>query len=154
MQLFKEVRTFRHQLILGLAISDLLMALNFMSSCAVNLSGHMIGDPAQKKFCSFNGFMAQFFVVQSEPPTLSRPTGTNLLLADYWVLTIAVCTFFILANYKYISIWIQEHRIIVWSLPWCLSATWAALGLALSGYKDIGACTCYCLATHSESREA
>jgi hypothetical protein len=41
------------------------MALNFLSSCAVNLSGHSIGAPAQKTFCSFNGFMTQFFVVQS-----------------------------------------------------------------------------------------
>ncbi|KAF2679966.1 hypothetical protein K458DRAFT_393235 [Lentithecium fluviatile CBS 122367] len=121
--LFKEVRTFRHQLILGLAISDLLMAANFLSSCAVNLSGHSIGAPGQKRFCSFNGFMTQFFVVQT----------------DYWVLTIAFCTFFILANFKHISSWIQEHRLILWCLPWGLSALWAGIGLGLDGYSDIGA---------------
>ncbi|KAL1607674.1 hypothetical protein SLS60_002609 [Paraconiothyrium brasiliense] len=56
--LFKEVRTFRHQLILGLAISDFFMAFNFLSS--------------------FNGFMTQFFVVQT----------------DYWVMTIAIWCWF------------------------------------------------------------
>lgn len=63
-QLFKEVRSFRHQLILGLAISDFFMAVNFLSSCAANLSGYDIGE--HQAFCSFNGFMTQFFVVQSE----------------------------------------------------------------------------------------
>ncbi|KAF2266999.1 hypothetical protein CC78DRAFT_566428 [Lojkania enalia] len=117
------VRTFRHQLILGLAISDFWMAVNFLSSCVVNLSGHPIGDPRQKQFCSFNGFMTQLFVIQT----------------DYWVLLIAFSTFFILANYKRLSTWIQEHRIILWTMPWGFSALWAALGLGLDGYGDIGA---------------
>jgi len=65
-QLFKQVRTFRHQLILGLAISDFWMAVNFLSSCAMNLSGNILSEPPQKKFCSFNGFMTQLFVVQSK----------------------------------------------------------------------------------------
>ncbi|KAF2463377.1 uncharacterized protein BDR25DRAFT_298177 [Lindgomyces ingoldianus] len=121
--LFKQVRTFRHQLILGLAISDFLMAVNFLSSCAVNLSGHILSDPRQKTFCSFNGFMTQFFVVQT----------------DYWVLVIAVSTFLILANYKLQSTWIQEHRIVLWCLPWGFSALWATLGLVIGGYGDIGA---------------
>ncbi|KAH7114210.1 G protein-coupled glucose receptor regulating Gpa2-domain-containing protein [Dendryphion nanum] len=121
--LFKQVRTFRHQLILGLAISDFWMAVNFLSSCAVNLSGNLLSQPPQKKFCSFNGFMTQLFVVQT----------------DYWVLLIAVCTFLILGNYKHMSTWIQDHRLILWTLPWGLSALWAALGLALAGYGDIGA---------------
>ena len=64
-------------------------------------------------------------------------TGTT---ADYWVLVIAVCTFLILANYKHMSTWVQEHKIILWSLPWGLSALWAVLGLVLAGYNDIGAC--------------
>jgi G protein-coupled glucose receptor regulating Gpa2 len=65
-QLFKQVRTYRHQLILGLAISDFWMAVNFLSSCAANLTGNLIGEPSQKAFCSFNGFMTQLFVVQSQ----------------------------------------------------------------------------------------
>ncbi|KAF2189825.1 hypothetical protein K469DRAFT_562731 [Zopfia rhizophila CBS 207.26] len=121
--LFKQVRTFRHQLILGLAISDFLMAVNFLSSCAVNLSGHLLSEPPQKKFCSFNGFMTQFFVVST----------------DYWVLVIAICTFLILANYKHQSTWIQEHKIFLWCFPWGLSVLWAGLGLGLAGYGDIGA---------------
>ncbi|KAL4929167.1 uncharacterized protein BDV17DRAFT_290821 [Aspergillus undulatus] len=35
--------------------------------------------------------------------------------------------------------WIQEHRIVLWCVPWVLSALWATLGLVLMGYGDIGA---------------
>lgn len=111
--LFKSVGTFRHQLILGLAISDLWMAVNFMSSTAVNLSGYLLSGKPQKPFCSFNGFMTQLFVVQT----------------DYWVLMIAICTFLILANYKHQSSWIQEHRIVLWCLPWGFSTLRVALGI-------------------------
>ncbi|OCK80626.1 hypothetical protein K432DRAFT_281173, partial [Lepidopterella palustris CBS 459.81] len=131
--LFKAVRTFRHQLILGLAISDFWMAINFMSSTAVNLSGHIISGKAEKPFCSFNGFMTQLFVVQT----------------DYWVFTIALCTFLILANYKHQASWIQEHRIILWCLPWGLSTAWAAMGLGITGYGDIGA---WCWFTSDRTR--
>ena len=118
------------------------MAVNFLSSCAVNLSGHSIGAPAQKRFCSYNGFMTQFFVVQSTSrSSMALFPYTNSAIADYWVLLIACCTFFILANYKRISSWIQEHRLILWFLPWGVSALWAGLGLGLDGYSDIGACT-------------
>jgi hypothetical protein len=51
----------------GLAISDLLMAINFLSSSAKNLAGPHIGILLEKTFCSFNGFMIQVFVVQSMP---------------------------------------------------------------------------------------
>ncbi|KAF2813316.1 uncharacterized protein BDZ99DRAFT_382497 [Mytilinidion resinicola] len=131
--LFRSVRTFRHQLILGLAISDFLMAVNFMSSSAVNISGHIISEKPQEKFCDFNGFMTQVFVVQT----------------DYWVLLIAVCTFFIVANYKRQSQWVQEHRIILWCLPWGFSILWAALGMGLIGYGDIGA---WCWFTSDKTR--
>jgi hypothetical protein len=40
------------------------MAVNFLSSCAANLSGYSIGK--HQAFCSFNGFMTQSFVVQSK----------------------------------------------------------------------------------------
>jgi hypothetical protein len=43
------------------------MAINFMSSAAVNLTpGHNIGYASEKAFCTFNGFMIQVFVVQSK----------------------------------------------------------------------------------------
>jgi hypothetical protein len=29
---------------------------------------------------------------------------------------------------------------VVWCVPWFLSACWAAIGLAVVGYGDIGAC--------------
>ena len=61
-------------------------------------------------------------------------------IADYWILTIAVCTYLILADHKHQSSWIQDHRIITWTLPWLLSILWAAIGLAVVGYGDIGAC--------------
>lgn len=63
------------------------------------------------------------------------------IIADYWVLLIAVSTYLILANHKHMSAWIQDHRLILWMLPWGLSALWAALGLIIAGYGDIGACT-------------
>jgi hypothetical protein len=53
----------------GLALSDFWMAMNFLSSAAVNLTpGHNIGSENEKAFCSFNGFMIQVFVVQSKCP--------------------------------------------------------------------------------------
>ena len=63
----------------------------------------------------------------------------DISIADYWVLTIAVCTFIILDGHQAKSGWIQDHRIVVWIFPWLLSLLWAALGLALVGYVDIGA---------------
>jgi hypothetical protein len=61
-------------------------------------------------------------------------------IADYWVLTIAGCTYLILADHKYQSTWIQDHKYIIWLLPWVLSILWAVLGLVIVGYGDIGAC--------------
>lgn len=62
------------------------------------------------------------------------------LAADYWVLSIAACTFIMLNDKKAISQWIQTHRVVVWAIPWVLSLLWATLGLCLAGYGDIGAC--------------
>jgi hypothetical protein len=42
------------------------MAMNYLLATARNLSGHNIGAPEEKKFCSFNGFMVEAFVNQSE----------------------------------------------------------------------------------------
>lgn len=109
----------------GLAISDFWMAMNFMSSTAVNLTSltHRLSDKHLKGFCSFNGYMTQLFVVQT----------------DYWVLLIAICTFLILADYKHQSSFIQDHRKVLWLLPWLLSILWASIGLGVVGYGDIGA---------------
>lgn len=108
----------------GLAISDCAMAVNFLASSAMNISGRRIGDPENARFCSFNGFATQVFVVQT----------------DYWVLTIALSTHFILAGYKKISDWLQDKRWLLAALPWVLSVIWASIGLGVAGYGDIGAC--------------
>ena len=100
------------------------MALNFLSSSAMDVGGRYIGDPEQTRFCSFNGWMTQVFVIQT----------------DYWVLTIAICTYFILADYKIASSWVQDHRWLLFGLPWLLSTLWASIGLGVAGYGNIGAC--------------
>jgi hypothetical protein len=49
------------------------MAMDYLLAAARNLSGHNIGTPEEKKFCSFNGFMVEAFVNQSEISVLSSP---------------------------------------------------------------------------------
>ncbi|KAH6891516.1 hypothetical protein B0T10DRAFT_402115 [Thelonectria olida] len=120
---FKTLRSFRHQLILGLAISDFLMAVNFLSSTAMNVSGRYIGAPEQQAFCTFNGFVTQLFVIQT----------------DYWVLIIAACTYFILAGHSRLSSWAEVHPRALFCLPWALTLLWAGIGLKVAGYGDIGA---------------
>ncbi|KAM7214705.1 hypothetical protein V8F06_009870 [Rhypophila decipiens] len=120
---FPALRSFRHQLILGLALSDCIMALNFSVSSSLNLGGKWIGAPEQASFCTFNGFMTQVFVIQT----------------DYWVFIIAIYTYFVLTDQKRCSNWIQAHPFVPWVLPWVLSALWAAVGLGVTGYGDIGA---------------
>ncbi|KAM7195806.1 hypothetical protein V8F33_006455 [Rhypophila sp. PSN 637] len=120
---FPVLRSFRHQLILGLALSDCIMALNFLVSSSLNVSEKWIGAPEQASFCTFNGFMTQVFVIQT----------------DYWVFIIAIYTYFVLTDQKRCSNWIQAHPFVPWVLPWVLSAVWAAVGLGVTGYGDIGA---------------
>jgi hypothetical protein len=100
------------------------MALNFLTSSSMNISGKFIGAPEQKGFCSFNGFMTQVFVIQT----------------DYWILTIAFCTYFILADHKRASGWVQDHLLTLASLPWIFSVLWSVIGLGVTGYGNIGAC--------------
>lgn len=121
----------------GLAISDFWMAVNFMGSAATQLAGHALEGAS----CSINGFSAQWFVIQSMSFFESQHRDmTNHEIADYWVLVIAVCTFFMLADFTTQSEWIQSHRWFIWALPCGLSALWAAVGLGVAGYGNIGAC--------------
>jgi hypothetical protein len=99
-----------------------MMAVNFMTSTSLNVSGRLIGAPDMKDFCLYNGFMTQFFVVQT----------------DYWVLTIAICTFFLVGDHERSSKWVQSHRLIVFTIPPLVSAIWAAIGLGLKAYDNIG----------------
>ena|ERR1700753_3999696 len=100
------------------------MALNFLSSTAADLSGHSIGSKQMRSFCLFNGFMTQFFVIQT----------------DYWILTIAICTYFTVGGYQKASKWVQSHRIIVFAMPPGVSIIWALIGLGLKAYDNIGGC--------------
>jgi len=87
--------------------------------------------------------MIQIFVVQSKLCPLPLHylfRAADSSVADYWVFVIAVCTYFILADHKVLSNWIQDHKYIIWLLPWLFSVLWAILGLTLVGYGDIGAC--------------
>lgn len=68
--------------------------------------------------------MTQLFVVQT----------------DYWVLLIAICTYLLLADKKHASTWLEDHRLVIWIVPWSLATITAALGLGLIGYGNIGAC--------------
>jgi hypothetical protein len=126
------------------------MAVNFLSSTAINLSGSNIGSSRKKGFCDVNGFFTQLFIVQSRYLHCSKlAIDINNSTADYWVLIIAVSTFLILSDYKHLSCWIQDHRIVMWAFPWFLPALWAAIGLAVVGYGDIGACKSSQISLHS-----
>ncbi|OOF93638.1 hypothetical protein ASPCADRAFT_7855 [Aspergillus carbonarius ITEM 5010] len=116
------LRTFRHQLILGLGISEFLAAFNVVISTGLIVSGTEIWSPSLKPFCSFNGFMAQAFVVQT----------------DYWILSIAVCTYLILMDHTRAASWVQNYRVILWCVPWGLSLMWALLGFVIVRYGDTG----------------
>lgn len=55
------------------------MAINFLSSAAVNIHGPNIGSQSMNGFCSFNGFMIQVFVVQSK---MTFPRKPNAMLTQ------------------------------------------------------------------------
>ncbi|KAF3130718.1 hypothetical protein TWF594_010242 [Orbilia oligospora] len=118
----KELRSYRHQLILGLAISDLLMALNFMFSAGWNVAGGDLALEESRTACSVNGFLTQVFVVQT----------------DWWILVIAIATYIILGNFKTQSQYIQTHVWIPWVGPWVLSIIIAAICHGVLGYGYIG----------------
>jgi hypothetical protein len=73
----------------------------------------------------------------------------DLLLADYWIFIIAICTYLLLTDNKKQSTWIQDHRVILWALPWFFSLLCGGLGLGLIGYGYNGA---YCLFTSDKVR--
>lgn len=90
----------------------------------MNVSGKYIGAPEQETFCSINGFITQLFVIQT----------------DYWVLIIAACTYLILAGHRRFASLVEDYPRVLFSLPWAFSLLWAAIGLKVAGYGDIGAC--------------
>nr|XP_036583467.1 uncharacterized protein CTRU02_06593 [Colletotrichum truncatum]KAF6792510.1 hypothetical protein CTRU02_06593 [Colletotrichum truncatum] len=68
-----------------------MMAFNFLCSASLNIADRFIGAPQNARFCSYNGFITQIFVIQT----------------DYWILLIAVCTYFILTGRRRPSAWID-----------------------------------------------
>ncbi|KAL8328590.1 hypothetical protein RB597_004388 [Gaeumannomyces tritici] len=116
-------RSFRHQLIFGLGVVDLLRAVNTLISSSLDLAHKELDAPGQMVFCAVNGFANEVFVVQQ----------------DYWVLLIAIYTYIILTDIPHASAWIQSHQVAIMSLPWLLSLVWAWIGLQVSGgYQSIG----------------
>ncbi|KAL7654319.1 hypothetical protein ACMYSQ_006336 [Aspergillus niger] len=108
--------------LVSLGISEFLAAGNVVISASVNTVGIEIWDPSLKAFCSFNGLMVQTFVVQ----------------ADYWILSIAICTYLILMDYAHAASWVQNHRAAIWCMAWGLSILWGVLGLVVVGYGYAG----------------
>ncbi|KLU89282.1 hypothetical protein MAPG_08256 [Magnaporthiopsis poae ATCC 64411] len=118
-----NLRSFRHRLIFGLAVVDLLRASNTLISASMDLAHRELDAPRQSVFCAVNGFANEVFVVQQ----------------DYWVLLIAICTFILLTGSPIAGAWIQSHQIFLMPLPWLMSVIWAWLGLQVSGgYQSIG----------------
>ncbi|KAF3927007.1 hypothetical protein ABW20_dc0110369 [Dactylellina cionopaga] len=131
--ILRELRTFRHKLILGLAISDLLLALNFFIpslSMMVNQSG---SSPSNSIFCSANGFLTQFFFAQ----------------IDIWQLTIAIVTWFMLSGPTSAKMlkWAREHVYALFLFPWIISLIAAFFGFGIWDYADVGA-YCWLGSTH------
>ncbi|KAJ6262445.1 hypothetical protein Dda_3253 [Drechslerella dactyloides] len=118
----KELRTYRHLLILGLAISDFLMAANFMVSSGIHINGGDLALEQYKTTCTVNGFLTQVFVVQT----------------DHWILVIAIATYIILGNLKTASHFIQTHTWIPWLPPWVFSIVVAVVCQVTLGYGYIG----------------
>ncbi|KAI8649046.1 hypothetical protein NCS55_01478100 [Fusarium keratoplasticum] len=105
-----------------------------LTRSSVLQKSQIISSPAYPAaLCSFNGFMTQVFVIQT----------------DYWVFLLSLCTYFILAGFKTPSSWVQDNRLILAALPWVLSVTWAGIGLGTTGYGNIGA---WCWFTSDEIR--
>ncbi|KAK6529033.1 hypothetical protein TWF694_004253 [Orbilia ellipsospora] len=118
----KELRSYRHQLILGLAISDFFMAINFLWASGIHVAGGDLALPKNNTTCNVNGFLTQLFVVQT----------------DWWILVIAIATYIILGNFKAASQYIQSNIWIPWLPPWIMSIIIALVCQLALGYGYIG----------------
>ncbi|KAF3929586.1 hypothetical protein ABW19_dt0208051 [Dactylella cylindrospora] len=118
----KSLRTFRHQLILGLAICDLALALNFFAPSLSQITGNTATSPSNDTICSINGFITQLFFSQ----------------IDLWQITIAVTTLLLLSGPSGILKWAREHVHFVWLFPWAVSLVTALFGYGFWRYADNG----------------
>ncbi|KAK6524968.1 hypothetical protein TWF281_011858 [Arthrobotrys megalospora] len=118
----RECRSFRHKLILGLAFSDLLLALNFFIPSLSMMTGRDISSPSNGNFCSANGFLMQLFFAQ----------------IDVWQISIALITLLMLSGPSMVLKWIREHVWAVWLFPWLVSLISAFFGFGFWDYADVG----------------
>ncbi|EPS43281.1 hypothetical protein H072_2752 [Dactylellina haptotyla CBS 200.50] len=117
-----ELRGFRHQLILGLAVSDLFLALNFFIPSFSMLIGQKVSSPANSNFCSANGFLTQFFFAQ----------------IDVWQVVIALVTLIMMSGPSTPLKWAREHVWALWLFPWLVSLIAAFFGFGIWDYADVG----------------
>ncbi|KAK6346367.1 hypothetical protein TWF730_010693 [Orbilia blumenaviensis] len=118
----RECRSFRHKLILGLAVSDLLLALNFFIPSLSMITGRGVTSPSNGNFCSASGFLMQLFFAQ----------------IDVWQITIALITLLMLSGPSMILKWTREHVWAVWVFPWLISLIAAFFGFGFWDYADVG----------------
>ncbi|KAK6497437.1 hypothetical protein TWF481_011846 [Arthrobotrys musiformis] len=118
----RECRSFRHKLILGLAVSDLLLALNFFIPSLSMMTGMEVSSPSNGRFCSANGFLMQLFFAQ----------------IDVWQISIALITLLMLSGPSMVLKWIRENVWAVWTLPWVISLITAFFGFGFWDYEDVG----------------
>lgn len=130
---FNNLRLFRHKLILGLAISDFLRALDILVPAVMDLRHQSLDKHSDYNGCLANGFIVQLFVTQS----------------DYWVLMIAIYTCIIVTGQRHIAAWMHSHQLIVMGIPWAISLTSAGVSMSFANYDDIGS---WCWIQDEETR--
>ncbi|KAK6539924.1 hypothetical protein TWF694_008759 [Orbilia ellipsospora] len=117
-----ELRGFRHQLVLGLAFTDLFLAINFFIPSFSMLVGSKTTEPSNPNFCSPNGFLTQFFFAQ----------------VDVWQIVIAMVTLLMMSGPSTPLKWAREHVWALWLFPWLVSLIAAFFGFGIWDYADVG----------------
>jgi len=125
--IFPEFRSFRHQLILSLAISD------FTNGFTGSISGGHVANriPLSKGFwCTVNGYTEQFSV---------QATDLNILF-------IAIATYLSVAQpikWKNNDTWMQRYRYLVFAFIWLFSNSTALIALLTVGYAPVTGNWCW-----------
>ncbi|KAJ6256034.1 hypothetical protein Dda_9126 [Drechslerella dactyloides] len=109
-------------IVVGLAISDLLLALSFFVPSVSMLLGDENSSPDSRNFCTVNGFFIQFFFLQ----------------IDLWQLTIAITTVVFLLWPCSTLDWARERIYVLWIIPWVASLAIGMIAYGVWGYHDLG----------------
>ncbi|KAF3913168.1 hypothetical protein AA313_de0204391 [Arthrobotrys entomopaga] len=117
-----ELRGFRHQLVLGLAVTDLFLAINFFIPSFSMLVGSKTTEPSNSNFCSPDGFLTQFFFAQ----------------VDVWQMVIAMVTLLMMSGPSTPLKWAREHIWALWLFPWVVALITAFFGFGIWDYGDVG----------------